>query len=77
MAQDEEQNTIIERASKRFNTGLNSVGMMTRDDVYDFLDTLTPEQDKVAELHKFVDRCGFMGGYEKDKLFKDLPSYGL
>ena len=68
---------IKDGAIARYNDATKSYGMLTRKDIYDFLQQLAPEMDKVEELRAFLDELPFFRPGDKEKVMNDLKSYGL
>lgn len=68
---------IKDDAVARYNGETQANGMLTRKDVSDFLAQLSPEMDKIEELRAFCDELPFFRPGDKEKLMKDLKSYGL
>jgi hypothetical protein len=68
---------IKDDAIARYNGETQANGMLTRLDITDFLAQLAPEMDKVEELRAFLDELPFFRPGDKEKVLKDLKSYGL
>jgi hypothetical protein len=68
---------IADAAAVRFNKLTNSAGMLTRQDIVDFLAQLDPEADKIEALKEWLDTISFLPALDKSRILNDLPSYGL
>jgi hypothetical protein len=68
---------IVIKASKRYNSAYQSYGLLTRQDIFDFIDTILPGQNTKSELTDFLEQCTFVQPQDKEKLLADLPSYGI
>lgn len=68
---------IKTEALSRYNPNTKTTGMLTRQDVVDFLEQVSPDKEKEDELMAFCDELPFMTAEDKQKLHKDLKSYGI
>lgn len=68
---------IVDEASNKFNRASNGMGLLSRQDVLDFLSQLDPEADKIEALKTWIDTISFLTPLDKSRLLDDLPSYGI
>jgi len=68
---------IIEDAAKRDYYGRGTKGMLLREDLQEFIDSLPPEADKRAEVEQFLKEVPFLTQSDRIKTISDLSSYGI
>lgn len=68
---------IIEDATKAYNPNRQATGMLTRQDLIDFIKQLPEDADRLFEITAFLEQLPFLTMSDKQKVLDDLPSYDL